>query len=560
MLTRRWGITSKAANRKAFMADIAALAVEMRALVEAEVDGFDVNPRASEARRARALNDFQFFARTYFPHYVSRENSVLHDYLYERLPEVVSATGSQSEVIAAPRGEAKSTLVAQIFVLWCVVTERKHYPVIIMDAFEQAAVMLEAIKAELESNPRLRMDFMACVGQGRTWQVGKIITKNGRMIEVFGAGKRIRGRRFGPYRPDLVVGDDLENDENVRSPEQRDKLQAWLLQSVMKLAGPGAKLDVIVIGTVLHYDSVLSRLLRNPFWHGRKFSAIIHWPHRLDLWDAWEEIFRNEGKDAARLFYAANHEEMALGAEVSWPEVRPLYELMLIRARDGHAAFDSELQNDPVAGENAPFAGVIQFWVNRVNEWVFYGACDPSLGKAGSRRDPSALLVGGYQRVTGVLDVVDARIAKRVPDRIISDIIEMQRTWRCVLWVIEAVQFQEFLRTELVKRAAAAGCPVPARAVRPHADKDLRIESIQPHVANGLIRLHPAHKTLINQLTHWPMADHDDGPDALHMLWVAATTGIGAIDYTAVPKREQGREAHACEADTDAYRSHAGAW
>ena len=88
----------------------------------------------------------------------------------------------------------------RIFVIWCVITERKWYPVIVMDAFEQSAVMLEAIKAELESNPRLAMDFPEAVGQGSTWQVGKIITKNGRMVEVFGAGKRIRGRRHGPHR------------------------------------------------------------------------------------------------------------------------------------------------------------------------------------------------------------------------------------------------------------------------------------------------------------------------------------------------------------------------
>ena len=44
--------------------------------------------------------------------------------------------------IAAPRGEAKSTIVSQIFVLWCVVTGRKRYVPIIMDSFDQAATML----------------------------------------------------------------------------------------------------------------------------------------------------------------------------------------------------------------------------------------------------------------------------------------------------------------------------------------------------------------------------------------------------------------------------------
>ncbi|RNM17163.1 hypothetical protein EFS38_20525, partial [Dickeya undicola] len=186
-------------------------------------------------------------------------------------------------------------------------------------------------------------------------------------------------------------------------------------------------------------------------------------------------------------------------------------------------------------GENAPFATCIQFWVNRLNEWIFYGACDPSLGKAGASRDPSALLVGGFNRHTGILDVVEAAIRKRLPDKIISDVIELQRIYGCLVWSIEAVQFQEFLRTELVKRSAAAGIPVPARAVTPHSDKLLRIESLQPHMANGLIRLHPSQSTLIDQLRHFPMADHDDGPDALHMLWALAVSGFAAFSFTPVP-------------------------
>ena len=93
--------------------------------------------------------------------------------------------------------------------------------------------------------------------------------------------------------------------------------------------------------------------------------------------------------------------------------MRPLVKLMIRRAREGHAAFDSEQQNDPVAGDDAPFAHSIRFWVNRLAEWVFYGACDPSLGKAGASRDPSAILVGGLDRRTGVLDVVEAPIRLR---------------------------------------------------------------------------------------------------------------------------------------------------
>jgi predicted phage terminase large subunit-like protein len=262
----------------------------------------------------------------------------------------------------------------------------------------------------------------------------------------------------------------------------------------------------------------------------------------MDLWDKWEELLLNEDDDgvAAQAFYQDRKAEMERGAVVCWPSGQPLYRLMVKRARDGHSAFDSEQQNDPVSGEDAPFANAIQFWVNRLNDWVFYGACDPSLGKAGASRDPSAILVGGGNRQTGVLDVVEARIAKRLPDRIIEDIIGLQSEYSCVVWIIEAVQFQEFLRTELVKRSAERFIPVPAVGVTPHSDKLLRIESLQPHMANGLIRLHPSQTTLIEQLRHFPKADHDDGPDALHMLWAAFVSRMGGLEHQSYGRRRIG--------------------
>lgn len=527
-------MASNQTSRRAFLEEIGKLAQEFRLQIEAEVDGFDPDPAALAARRAQAQNDYRFFARTYFPHYIKHAEAALHTYLYDRLPEIVDNGEGDHEAIAAPRGNAKSTLVTQIFVLWCIVTGRKHYPIIVMDALDQAATMLEAIKAELAFNPRLAMDFPEATGGGRVWQVGTIITANDAKVQAFGSGKRMRGLRHGPHRPDLVIGDDLENDENVRSPDQRDKLESWLKKTVLSLGAADDSMDVIIIGTILHYDSVLSRLLKNPLWTSKKFKSVERWPDNMHLWEKWEEALLNLGPEVALAFYNEHKLEMDAGAVVCWPEGQPLYKLMVKRARDGRAAFDSEQQNDPVSGDDAPFANSIQFWVNRIKEWVFYGACDPSLGKAGASRDPSAIGIGGFNRHTGVLDVVEAAIKKRLPDKIIEDIIAMQAEYRCVLWVIETIQFQEFLRTELVKRSAARGIPVPARAVQPHTDKLLRIETLQPHMANGLIRLHPSQTTLLDQFRHFPKADHDDGPDMVHMLWMAAVSGSNKIEYQGV--------------------------
>ena len=201
--------------------------------------------------------------------------------------------------------------------------------------------------------------------------------------------------------------------------------------------------------------------------------------------------------------------------------------LMQYRADDQHS-FDSEFQNDPTDSEHAIFKS-LQFWVKECPSWVYYGSCDPSLGKHNKSRDPSAILVGGINTDTGVLDVIEARISRRVPSLIIDTIIQLQRKYNCVLWGVEAVQFQEFLCTELVKKSAREKCPVPAMGVTPNTDKQLRIESLQPHVVNRLIRIHKSQSILDEQMRHWPEADHDDGPDALHILWIIASSGMGGM-------------------------------
>lgn len=522
-----------AKSRKQFLDGLAELAETLRRQIDANLDGWDLSPEAVAERRRKVFDPvtgFEFFDKTYFPHYGTAEPSELHKHLYVRLPQIVNAPDGQRDAFAAPRGEAKSTKISMSFVTWCIITGIKWYPIIVMDAFEQSVEMLEAVKAELDSNPRLCGDFPEATGQGRVWRAGVIVTTNGRKVEAFGSAKKIRGRRHGPHRPDLAIMDDIENDENVKTPAQRDKLQSFVTKGVLSLGPPDESMDAIIVGTVLHYDSVLARFLKNPLWNSKVFKAIIQWPDRMDLWDQFEELLFNGespqlGMAAAMKLYNTHKADMERGAVVSWPSVRPLIKLMIKRAREGHSAFDSEQQNDPTSGDDAPFANSIRFWVNRLAEWIFYGACDPSMGKAGAGRDPSAIGVAGFNRETGVMDVVEAKIRKRTPDRIISDIIDVQQEYNCLVWGVETVQFQEFLATELVKRSAKAGVPVPMRMLLPIADKLMRIEGLQPHMHNGLIRLHPRLQTLVDQFRHFPNADHDDGPDMVCMLWMLCLTG-----------------------------------
>lgn len=547
-------MTKKALLRdKDFLAELQGFAEAQRTLIQAECDGFATDAAARDIRRTRAQTDLRFFITTYFPHYVKGAESVFHTWYFNNVPKLLDADEGKLIELSAPRGEAKSTLGTQLTALWCALTGRKWFMPIVMDSFDQAVTMLEAIKVELTDNPRLQMDFPDGTGKGRVWKEGVILTTGNRKLQAFGSGKRMRGLRHGPHRPDLVFLDDIENDENVRSKAQRDKLHSWVNKTVLNLGPPDGSMDVLYLNTILHFDSVANRIHRMARWVRRRFKAVIRWPDRMDLWQQWEELLLNQAPDdgagganvaddgldaapsEAQAFYLANQAEMLEGAVVSWPTMRPLLQLMLIRAEDHHA-FDCEYQNDPTNDDHALFTNM-QFWVQPQREWVFYGAHDPSLGKNNKSRDPSACLVGGFDRIHGKLSVVEAAVARMIPDRQISKIIEFQRAYDCLVWGIESVQFQEFFRQVLIQRSAEAGVPVPAIGLTPHTDKDLRIESISPHVNNGLILFNQAHTVLNTQVRHWPEADHDDGPDALQMLWMLCITRAGGIPRIRTGKR-----------------------
>lgn len=544
-------------NWREFEKELAQLGEDLRATIELECEAFAVDAAASKARRERAIFDYQFFCQTYFPHYVPTPHfSLFQQFIFKRLPTCIDGAADAREVHKAPRGEAKSTYETQLGTLWSVCRSnyiaelirtgklpkkaRKYMIVIVMNTEEQAAEMLESIKAELDTNPRLAMDFPEAAGQGRVWQATTAITANNIKIRIGGTGKKLRGMKHGPHRPDQIHIDDAENDDNVKSPEQRKKTQDFVLKAVLGLAGPAGGMDVFMVGTELHHDAAINRIGNAPGWKMRSFKSIVRWPDNMQLWDTWEAIYSRPGKaeekeeaEAEALeFYEAHKAEMEAGAIVSWPEVRPLYRLMCMRAID-HEAFNHEQQNEAGNDENAPFQN-IQFWVNKLSNWLFFGAIDPSMGKQSKKRDPSAILVGGYNIETMTLDVVEADIQRRVPDLIIEHAIEYQKQYNCMMWAVETVAFQEFMYTELLKRALRERVffpTAPDGGVEKGRIKELAILSLQPLINRGQIRLHHNQHTLHEQLKFYPEADHDDGPDALEMLWKIANSYSQAFEY-----------------------------
>lgn len=147
--------------------------------------------------------------------------------------KVISRLKGSRQVVAAPRGHAKSTNFTFKDSLHAILYAYKHYILILSDSSEQAEGFLDDIKTELEDNANIIMDFGSLKGD-KAWRTGVILTKTDIKAEAIGSGKKVRGRRHRNWRPDLIVLDDIENDENVNTPEQRRKLKNWFDKAVSK--------------------------------------------------------------------------------------------------------------------------------------------------------------------------------------------------------------------------------------------------------------------------------------------------------------------------------------
>lgn len=492
-------------------------------------------------RRKLGAIDMEFFGRAYFPHYFSRPSPEFHrelDAIWQqgvlkgRYPLTAADTKTISRLpgvrraVAAPRGHAKSTNLTFKGTMHSTLYGYKHYPIIISDSSEQAEGFLDNIRVEFEENTAILEDFGPLAGS--VWRSNVLVTKTNIKIEAIGSGKKIRGRKHRNWRPDLIILDDVENDENVRTPEQRKKLKDWFDKAVSKCGDDYT--DIVYIGTLLHYDSLLAKTLANPAYRSIKYKAVIRFSQADDLWQQWETIFTdlsNDDREADALaFFQAHKTAMLEGTQVLWEEKLSYYDLMVMRVSEGEASFNSEEQNEPINPDDCLF---MEEWFDYYNEaevnfgdpaFDFFGFIDPSLGKT-KRSDFSAIVTLAKHKGSGYIYVVDADIERRHPDRIIADVLAKERWLRASFGHgyrklgAETNQFQWFLKEELAKASAKAGLYLPIEEVQQTSDKVMRVQTLQPDVKNKYIKFNRRHKRLLEQLTQFPMGAHDDGPDAL---------------------------------------------
>lgn len=477
------------------------------------------------------------WARRYLPAHFRLPPSGMHRWLAAQLDASYDTRGLRLNVIG-PRGGAKSTVGTLAFVLQAAVERREPYIWIISDTKHQAAAHLENLRTELSANTRLQRDYGGDAQPGNVWRSGALALNSGVMIEAFGAGQRIRGRRCGAYRPTLIVCDDLQNDGHIASPAQRESSRRWFNGTLLKA---GTKRTTIVnLATALHRDAIALELHRTPGWHSRIFRAIEAWPTDVELWQAWETIYCNLDRPhhlaEARAFYDEHQTAMHAGAELLWPEEEDLYTLMCMRVSGGRTAFEREKQGAPIDPE------ACEWPEEYFGPWIWFDewpkqlrlrtlALDPSKGQSSQRGDYSALVLLGIDDA-GTL-YLEADLARRPTPQIVADAVAHCRSFRPQAFGVEVNQFQELLCAEVTAEFARQNVtPIPTWTLDNRVNKQVRIRRLGPYLAARRLRFRAGSastKLLVDQLRDFPLGDHDDGPDALEMALRLATELEGGM-------------------------------
>lgn len=460
------------------------------AQIQASATRFPEDPQAQRERIARAKSDELFFYKTYLPHWFESDFADMH---YE-LRDVLKTPGQK--LVRFPRGFAKTTN-AQGKLVHNAVFDLVKFQLAIGRNQDHGQEILLPVVLELEVNERIQQDFGDQTTDVWGFKNGFML-RNGCWLASEGWEGRIRGVKKGPYRPNFVLVDDVEDKELVRNPRRVKQMEEWWLTEVM-FALHDAQGVAVWLCTSLSDKSPTS-LLMNP----------EHTPH--------------EGHDPPqfdRLSFKAENEDR----ESTWPDRFPTERLRAMEARMGSRAYRREMLHETIAD-----GGIFRReWFREVLEadipttdLVSVTACDPSV-KDSESADRKAVVTVAKHLPTGNYYILHAWIRAATDTEMVDAMYVQDRLYRPVVVRLEAQGAFELLRYPLAEGAKRNGKPLHVRTLTQSLPKELRIRRIEPIAERGVIhwvKNQSDQNELMNQFELYPSRSaHDDGPDAAEMCF-----------------------------------------
>jgi len=401
--------------------------------------------------------------------------------------------------IAAPRKHAKSTAITYAYILAMLLTRQKSFCLLVSNTEAQASEFLMSIKSELENNEALRVKYKIkeLVKDTETNIICLMNDGHEFRIQAKGSEQKVRGIKWLNKRPDLIVCDDLEEDEQVLSPERREKFRKWFMNALVPCGSD--TVSIRVVGTILHLDSMLRRLIDNKEWK--------------------------------HLFYEAEDGNFK---NLLWPEKFSKKRLKKIRQdfiEDGNPeGYSQEYRNQPVDIKRAFFNKDFFYDFERTKDgaWIepnleYFAAADFAISEK-EKADFTVIIVGGVDP-DGILHIVNVNRFKGDGEMIIEELITTQKHWKPSLFTFETAQIEKSLKSFLITAQNKHRVYLNIHTETPTKSKTMRARSIQAMHKSGAIRYDKEaswylafEAELMMVADSGPRGRHDDQLDAFAYL------------------------------------------
>jgi predicted phage terminase large subunit-like protein len=361
--------------------------------------------------------------------------------------------------IAAPRNHAKSTALTHDFGLATALFRAENYIIIVGSSEEMAIEHLNDIANELRENDEVIKHFE--IKQFVTDQKTDIIVEcnDGYQFRFIarGAEQKIRGRKWHGKRPGLIIGDDLEDDEQVENRDRRRKFRRWFFRACKQALRDGGKIRVH--GTILHEDSLLNHLIKNPQWSSRLYKAHRSFDDFSDM--LWPEKFSEARLRAIQDEFIKEHDA---------------------------AGYSQEYLNDPFDNEDA-YLRRDDFLEMKEDHFdypmLFYIGCDFAVSKE-DHANRTSFTVGGLT-IEPMLQIVDEHVGRLDTGQWIELMFVLDSRYHPDMFFVEGGVIWKSIEPMLNREMRERGHFLPIQVINPVKDKKTRGRSFQKrHKAGGI--------------------------------------------------------------------------
>jgi len=188
--------------------------------------------------------------------------------------------------LGLPRGFAKTTVI-KIYILFCILFTQKKFILVICANASLAENILADVEDMLDEANIKKVFGDWRLGIEKNTQSDKRFGYRGRNITLAarGAGSSLRGIVVKNSRPDIIIFDDIQTEEQAESQIQSENLERWMYGTAMKTKSPHGCTFIFIANMYRTKWSLLKRLKHNPEWLKFVVGGILE-----DGSSLWEEL------------------------------------------------------------------------------------------------------------------------------------------------------------------------------------------------------------------------------------------------------------------------------